>query len=47
MTASYQALSPLRVAADITQLVGNTPMLQFARIAPERVAFFQSLIPNA
>jgi cysteine synthase A len=30
--------SPLRIAADITQLVGNTPMLQLARIAPPPAA---------
>ena len=27
--------SPLRVASDITELVGHTPMLQLIRLAPE------------
>ena len=35
MTASHHALPQLRVARDITQLVGNTPMLQLTRISPE------------
>jgi cysteine synthase A len=30
--------SPLRIASDITQLVGNTPMLKLTRIAPEPLA---------
>ena len=29
------ATSPLRIAGDITQLVGHTPMLRLARVAPE------------
>jgi cysteine synthase len=31
-------MHPTRIAADITQLVGNTPMLRLTRIAPESVA---------
>jgi cysteine synthase A len=30
--------SPLRIASDITQLVGSTPMLQLTRLAPEPAA---------
>jgi cysteine synthase A len=36
VAAFNHALSPLRTARDITQLVGNTPMLQLTRIAPEQ-----------
>jgi cysteine synthase A len=35
MTAGIQNGALLRIAADITQLVGNTPMLQLARIAAQ------------
>ena len=34
--AVESSLSPsLRIAADITELVGQTPMLRLARLAPE------------
>lgn len=36
VTVSNHAFSALRTARDITQLVGNTPMLQLTRIAPEQ-----------
>src|ERR1035441_8990842 len=35
--------SSLRIAADITQLVGNTPMLKLNRLAPEPDAVFAKL----
>ena|ERR1035441_267294 len=35
--------SSLRIAADITQLVGNTPMLKLNRLAPEPAAVFAKL----
>jgi cysteine synthase A len=35
--------SSLRIAADITQLVGNTPMLKLTRLAPEPAAVFAKL----
>lgn len=38
MTISNQTLSSLRTVRDISQLVGNTPMLQLTRIAPENRA---------
>jgi cysteine synthase A len=34
MAVEFPTLSPLRIAADITQLVGHTPMLQLNRIVP-------------
>jgi cysteine synthase A len=34
MAVLSNTISALRVASDITQLVGNTPMLQLARLAP-------------
>ena len=34
MAVESPTSSPLRIAADITQLVGHTPMLQLARIVP-------------
>jgi cysteine synthase A len=38
MTVGFQAVSSPRIAADITQLVGHTPMLQLTRVAPESAA---------
>jgi cysteine synthase A len=38
MTVEIQATSSSRIAADITQLVGHTPMLQLARVVPEPAA---------
>lgn len=38
MAAPTHSASPLRIAADITELVGHTPMLQLARIAPPPAA---------
>jgi len=38
MHAPAATSSALRVASDITKLVGNTPMLQLARLAPEPAA---------
>ena len=38
MAVESPSTSPLRVAADITQLVGHTPMLQLGRIVPSRSA---------
>src|ERR1700722_6914055 len=35
MSVGTQNPSALRIASDITQLVGQTPMLQLARLAPE------------
>ncbi|HWG18888.1 MAG TPA: cysteine synthase A [Terracidiphilus sp.] len=44
MAAVSQSASTLRIASDITQLVGNTPMLQLARIAsPPTAAIFAKL----
>lgn len=44
MAVPTQTDSPLRVAADITQLVGHTPMLQLARLAaPPAAALFAKL----
>ena len=34
MAVATQATGPLRVARDITELVGHTPMLQLTRVAP-------------
>ena len=38
MAVESPSTTPLRVAADITQLVGHTPMLQLKRVVPERAA---------
>jgi cysteine synthase A len=38
MAVESGTFSPLRIASDITKLVGNTPMLKLARIAPEPLA---------
>jgi cysteine synthase A len=38
MAVESPSTSPLRVAADITQLVGHTPMLQLSRIVPSSSA---------
>jgi cysteine synthase A len=38
MAVASHSISPLRVAHDITQLVGHTPMLRLARIAPADAA---------
>jgi cysteine synthase A len=38
MAVESRTLNSPRVAADITQLVGHTPMLRLARVAPERSA---------
>jgi cysteine synthase A len=38
MNAALSTSPALRIAADITQLVGHTPMLQLARLAPEPAA---------
>lgn len=38
MAVESPSTTPLRVAADITQLVGHTPMLQLSRIAPAGAA---------
>jgi cysteine synthase A len=44
MAVESPTTSPLRIAADITQLVGHTPMLQLRRIAPsESAAVFAKL----
>ena len=34
MAVESPSTSPLRIAADITQLVGHTPMLQLGRVVP-------------
>jgi cysteine synthase A len=38
MAVESPSTSPLRVAADITQLVGHTPMLQLSRVVPDSSA---------
>jgi cysteine synthase A len=38
MAVESGTFSSLRIAGDITQLVGNTPMLKLARVAPESCA---------
>jgi cysteine synthase A len=38
MTVDMEAISSPRIAADITRLVGHTPMLQLARVVPEAAA---------
>jgi len=38
MDTARSTSPPLRIAADITQLVGSTPMLQLTRIAPQPAA---------
>lgn len=38
MAIAGHTLSPLRVASDITQLVGNTPMLRLGRVVPPDAA---------
>jgi cysteine synthase A len=38
MTVDFQSKVSPRIAADITQLVGHTPMLQLCRIVPETAA---------
>jgi cysteine synthase A len=38
MAVAVSSSPALRIAADITQLVGHTPMLQLARLAPEPAA---------
>src|SRR5271168_4117719 len=35
---AVETASPLRIVSDITKLVGHTPMLQLARLAPEPAA---------
>jgi cysteine synthase A len=35
---AVETASPLRIASDITKLVGSTPMLQLARLAPDPAA---------
>jgi cysteine synthase A len=38
MTVAVSSLSSPKIASDITQLVGHTPMLQLARVTPEGAA---------
>jgi len=38
MAVAFSTSTPLRTASDITKLVGQTPMLQLARLAPEPAA---------
>jgi cysteine synthase len=38
MTVDLQSISAPRIAADITQLVGHTPMLQLSRVVPDAAA---------
>jgi cysteine synthase A len=38
MSVAAPATSPLRIAGDITELVGHTPMLRLSRLAPEPCA---------
>jgi cysteine synthase len=43
MTVAVSSTSSLRIASDITQLVGHTPMLQLARVAENGAAVFAKL----
>ncbi|MGA8672303.1 MAG: cysteine synthase A [Terracidiphilus sp.] len=44
MTVAVSSISsPPKIASDITQLVGHTPMLQLVRVAPDAAAVFAKL----
>jgi len=43
MTVAVSSISSPKIASDITQLVGHTPMLQLVRVAPDAAAVFAKL----